>query len=249
MDGEFNDVLPFANVLIKGTSIGASSDFDGIYSLEVEPGTYTVSFSYLGYTSKEITGVEVKANETVEVNVTLEPASSQLDEVVVTTTVRKNTEASVLNLQKNSVTLMDGLSLEAIKTTGASNIASAVKRVPGVSVQEGKYVYVRGLGDRYTKSILNGMDIPGLDPDKNTVQMDIFPTNILENVIVLKSAAAEMPADFTGGVVNIVTKDFPTQKQMSFSASIGYNPGHALSRQLCKLRRRGNRFPRIRRRN
>lgn len=225
MDGEFNDVLPFANVLIKGTSIGASSDFDGIYSLEVEPGTYTVSFSYLGYTSKEITGVEVKANETVEVNVTLEPASSQLDEVVVTTTVRKNTEASVLNLQKNSVTLMDGLSLEAIKTTGASNIASAVKRVPGVSVQEGKYVYVRGLGDRYTKSILNGMDIPGLDPDKNTVQMDIFPTNILENVIVLKSAAAEMPADFTGGVVNIVTKDFPTQKQMSFSASIGYNPG------------------------
>ncbi|SHI35393.1 TonB-dependent receptor [Pseudozobellia thermophila] len=225
MDGEFNDVLPFANVLIKGTTIGASSDFDGAYSLEVEPGTYTVSFSYLGYTSKEVTGVEVKANETVEVNITLEPASSQLDEVVVTTTVRKNTEASVLNLQKNSVTLMDGLSLEAIKTTGASNIASAVKRVPGVSVQEGKYVYVRGLGDRYTKSILNGMDIPGLDPDKNTVQMDIFPTNILENVIVLKSAAAEMPADFTGGVVNIVTKDFPTQKQMSFSASIGYNPG------------------------
>lgn len=224
MDGEFNDVLPFANVLIKGTTVGASSDFDGIYSLEVEPGTYTVVFSYLGYTSKEITGVVVEADKTVEVNVTLEPASSQLDEVVVTTTVSKNTEASVLNLQKNSVTLMDGLSLEAIKTTGASNIASAIKSVPGVSVQDGKYVFVRGLGDRYTKSILNGMDIPGLDPDKNTVQMDIFPTNILENIIVLKSAAAELPADFTGGVVNIVTKDFPTQKQMSISASVGYSP-------------------------
>ncbi|MBQ4913036.1 TonB-dependent receptor [Maribacter sp. MMG018] len=224
MDGEFNDVLPFANVLIQGTTIGASSDFDGIYSLEVEPGTYTVVFSYLGYTSKEITGVVVEADKTVEVNVTLEPASSQLDEVVVTTTVSKNTEASVLNLQKNSVTLMDGLSLEAMKTAGASNIASAIKSVPGVSVQDGKYVFVRGLGDRYTKSILNGMDIPGLDPDKNTVQMDIFPTNILENIIVLKSAAAELPADFTGGVVNIVTKDFPTQKQMSISASVGYSP-------------------------
>lgn len=224
MDGEFNEVLPFANILIKGTTIGTTSDFEGAYSLDVEPGTYTLSFSFLGYTSQEITDVVVEAGKTVDVNVSLQPASAQLDEVVLTTTVRKNTEASVLNLQKNSVTLMDGLSLEAINTTGASNIASAIKRVPGVSVQEGKYVYVRGLGDRYTKSILNGMDIPGLDPDKNTVQMDIFPTNILENVIVLKSAAAELPADFTGGVVNIVTKDFPSQKQMSFSVSMGYNP-------------------------
>lgn len=223
-DGEFNDVLPFANILVKGTTVGTTSDFEGAYSLEVEPGTYTVVFSYIGYTPQEITDVVVEAGKITELNVLLQPASAQLDEVVVTTTVRKNTEASVLNLQRNSVTLMDGLSLEGIKTMGASNIASAVKRVPGVSVQDGKYVYVRGLGDRYTKSILNGMDIPGLDPDKNTVQMDIFPTNILENVIVLKSASAELPADFTGGVVNIITKDFPTQKQMSISASVGYNP-------------------------
>lgn len=224
MDGEFNDVLPFANIVLKGTTNGTTSDFDGLYSLEIEAGTHTVVFSFVGYETKEITGVEVTPGGTVELNVTLNPSSTSLDEVVVTTTTRKNTEASVLNLQKNSVTLLDGLSSEGIKKTGASDIASAVKRVPGVSVQEGKYVYVRGLGDRYTKSILNGMDIPGLDPDKNTVQMDIFPTNILENIIVQKSAAAELPADFTGGVVNIVTKDFPSSKQMSFSVSGGFNP-------------------------
>lgn len=224
MDGEFNDVLPFANVSVKNESKGTTTDFEGAYSIDINPGTYTLVFSFVGYTSQEITGVVVKGGETAEVNVTLHASSAVLDEVVVTTTVRKNTEASVLNIQKNSVTLMDGLSLEGMKKTGASNIASAIKRVPGVSVQDGKYVYVRGLGDRYTKSILNGMDVPGLDPDKNTVQMDIFPTNILENVIVLKSAAAELPADFTGGVVNIVTKDFPSQKQISFSASVGYNP-------------------------
>ncbi|WP_456867850.1 TonB-dependent receptor domain-containing protein [Galbibacter sp. BG1] len=224
MDGEFNDVLPFANIAIKGESKGTTTDFEGAYSLDVNAGTYTIVFSFIGYTSQEITDVVVEAGKTVEVNVTLQPSSAVLDEVVVTTTVRKNTEASVLNLQKNSVTLMDGLSLEGIKKTGASNIASAIKRVPGVSVQEGKYVYVRGLGDRYTKSILNGMDVPGLDPDKNTLQMDIFPTNILENIIVLKSASADLPADFTGGVVDIITKDFPTQKQMSFSASVGYTP-------------------------
>lgn len=175
MDGEFNDVLPFANVAIKGTTIGSTSDFEGAYRMEVEPGTYTLTFSFLGYTTQEITGVVVEGNQTVSVNVTLQPAASQLDEVVLTTTVRKNTEASVLNLQKNSVTLMDGLSLESIKATGASNIASAIKRVPGVSVQEGKYVYVRGLGDRYTKSILNGMDIPGLDPDQEHGTNGYFP--------------------------------------------------------------------------
>src|SRR5690606_31522143 len=118
----------------------------------------------------------------------------------------------------------DGLSSQSIKRSGSSDIAAAVKAVPGVSVQDGKYVYVRGLGDRYSKSILNGVDIPGLDPDKNTVQMDIFPTNILENVIVVKSASAELPADFTGGVVDIVTKDFPSQKQMGVSFSLGANP-------------------------
>lgn len=224
MDGEFNDVLPFANVSVSGATIGATTDFEGVYTLNLDAGTYTLMFSFIGYTTQEVTEVVVEEGKTTEVNITLQPSSAVLDEVVLTTTVRKNTEASVLNLQKNSVTLMDGLSLEGIKKTGASDIASAIKRVPGVSVQDGKYVYVRGLGDRYTKSILNGMDIPGLDPDKNTVQMDIFPTNILENVIVLKSASAELPADFTGGVVNIVTKDFPSQKQLSFSASVGYNP-------------------------
>ncbi|MGS2738439.1 TonB-dependent receptor domain-containing protein [Sinomicrobium sp. M5D2P17] len=224
MDGEFNDVLPFANVVIKGSTNGTTSDFDGLYSLDVEAGTHTLIFSFIGYETKEITGVEVTSGGTVELNVTLNQSSTALEEVVVTTTTRKNTEASVLNIQKNSVTLLDGLSSEGIKKTGASDIASAVKRVPGVSVQEGKYVYVRGLGDRYTKSTLNGMDIPGLDPDKNTVQMDVFPTNILENLIVQKSAAAELPADFTGGMVNIVTKDFPTSKQMSLSVSGGFNP-------------------------
>ncbi len=224
LDGEYNDVLPFANVLVKGTAQGATSDFDGNYILELEPGTYTLIFSFVGYDTQEITEVVVRSGKVTDLNVTIKPSTASLDEVVITTTARRNSEQAVLNLQKNSATLMDGLSIESINKTGASSIASAIKGVPGVSVQEGKYVFVRGLGDRYTKSILNGMDIPGLDPDKNTIQMDIFPTNILENILVMKSASAELPADFTGGVVDIITKDFPTQKQMRLSFSGGYNP-------------------------
>lgn len=224
LDGEYNDVLPFANVLVKGTEKGTTSDFDGNYTIELEEGSYTLIFSFVGYDSKEISEVIVRNGEVTELTVTISPSSASLDEVVITTTARRNSEQSVLNLQKNSATLMDGLSIESINKTGASSIASAIKSVPGVSVQDGKYVFVRGLGDRYTKSILNGMDIPGLDPDKNTIQMDIFPTNILENILVMKSASAELPADFTGGVVDIITKDFPTKKQMRISFSGGFNP-------------------------
>ena len=180
-------------------------------------GVYTIVFSFIGYETVEIKNVNVNNNEAAIVNVTMNTLAQGLDEVVVSVSASTNTERSVLEFQKKSISLVDGLSSQRIKSSGASNIASAVKSVPGVSVQGGKYVYVRGLGDRYTKSILNGVDIPGLDPDRNTIQMDIFPTSILDNVIVVKSAAAEMPADFTGGIVDIITKEFPNSKQFSIS--------------------------------
>ncbi|WP_425076153.1 TonB-dependent receptor domain-containing protein [Psychroserpens sp. S379A] len=222
IDGEFVEPMAFANVLVKNTTTGTTSDFDGKYELELDSGTYTLVFSFVGYTTQEINDVEVKAGEVTVIDVTLN--TNSLDTVVISTTVKRNSENAVLNLQKKSVVVLDGLSAQAIKSSGASNVASAVKSVPGVAVQGGKYVYVRGLGDRYTKSILNGIDIPGLDPDRNTIQMDLFPANILDNVIVLKSASAEYPADFTGGIVDIVTKDFPTKAEYTISLGAGYNP-------------------------
>ena len=222
MDGEFSEPMAFANVLVKGTTTGTTSDFDGKYELELEPGNYTIVFSFVGYTTQEISDVIITAGQVFTLDVTL--TTNTLDTVVITTTVKRNTENAVLDFQKKSATLLDGLSAQSIQKTGASDVATAVKSVPGVSVEGGKYVYVRGLGDRYTKSILNGIDIPGLDPDRNTIQMDIFPTNILDNIIVLKSASAEFPADFTGGIVDIVTKDFPTKREATISIGSGYNP-------------------------
>ncbi|MEO0900863.1 MAG: carboxypeptidase-like regulatory domain-containing protein, partial [Bacteroidota bacterium] len=241
-DGEFNDVLPFANVVVKGTTIGTTSDFDGKYALELDEGTYTISFSYLGYQTVEITEVKVTAGAEFVLDVTLNPASNQLDEVVVTTTVTKNTEASVLNLQKRSVALVDGLSLQSIKRSGANNIATAVRSVPGVSVQGGKFVFVRGLGDRYTKTILNGLEVPGLDPDRNTLQLDIFPTNLLDNLIVVKSFTADQSADFTGGIVNIVTKDFPTKQEFNLSIGASYNSNFHFNDQFQTFESGGQAF-------
>ena len=224
IDGDFNEPLPFANILVLETGEGVTSDFEGKYTFELHAGTYSVQFSFVGYETKIITEIEVTNDEYTIIDVVINSAAQGLEEVVVTVEAKRNTEASVLEIQKKSASLIDGISAQAFKKIGASTIASAVKSVPGVSVQGGKYVYVRGLGDRYSKSILNGIDIPGLDPDRNTIQMDLFPTNMLSNVLVIKSARADLPADFTGGVIDIITKDLPSKEEFSVSVSTAYNP-------------------------
>ena len=224
IDGDFNEPLPFANVLVKETGDGVTTNFDGKYTIELSSGNYTLIFSFVGYETKEITNIKVTGDNYTITDIVLNSVAQGLEEVVVTVDARRNTESSVLEIQRKSASLLDGISAQAFRKIGANDIASAVKNVPGVSVQGGKFVYVRGLGDRYSKSILNGVDIPGLDPDRNTIQMDLFPTNLLSNVLVIKSARADLPADFTGGVINIITKDFPTNEELSISIGTSFNP-------------------------
>lgn len=231
IDQQVNDVFPFVDVILVGTTQGAISDIDGNYALQTEPGTYELEFRFVGYTTKRISGVVIKSGQETIVDVTLEPSSDALEATVINATAKKNTETSITRIQKESTTVVDGLSLQTIRKTGASNVASAVKQIPGVSIEGGKYVYVRGLGDRYTKTTLNGLDIPGLDPDRNALQVDIFPTNILDNIIVNKTASAEFPADFTGGVVDIALKEFSNKPEYSISLGAGYNSQFNLNDQ------------------
>ncbi len=224
LDGDNNEALPFANVSIKGTKTGATTDIDGKFEIKVAPGTYTVIFSFIGYSTVQMSDVIVKSNKETFIQVTLKPESNQLEDIVITTTSKKNSEASLLNLQKKSISLVDGLSIQSIKKAGDSDVAGAIKRVPGISVQGGKYIYVRGLGDRYSKTTLNGMELPGLDPDRNTIPMDIFPTNLIENILVKKSASSEIGADFTGGTVDINLKDFSFSPEYTINFTAGYNP-------------------------
>ena len=217
--------FPFANVVIVGTTMGTSTDFDGAFELQVSPGTYDLEISFISFETITITGIEVVEGEvTLFDNIRLKEESELLQEVVVTAAQVRNTEAALLTIQKKSPNLINGISSQTFRKIGDSDAAGAVKRVTGVTVEGGKYVYVRGLGDRYTKTMLNNVDIPGLDPDRNSLQIDIFPTNLIDNMFVLKSSVADMPADFTGGVVNIETKDFPEERVFNIAASMGYNP-------------------------
>ena len=212
-------------VIIAGTTTGAITDFDGHFSFEAAPGTYDLQASFVSLKTIKITNVEVKSGETTSVGqISLYPDVEELEAVVVTAQVAKSTEAALIAVKRKSPNMMDGISSSSFRKIGDSNASGAIKRVTGVSVEGGKYVYVRGLGDRYTKTTLNGVDIPGLDPDRNSLQIDIFPTSLLNNMTILKTASADKPADFTGGLVNIETKDFPEEKVFNVSLGMTYNP-------------------------
>ena len=212
-------------VQIINTTNGAITDFDGNFSISTPAGLYDLQVSFVSFQQIKISGVKVLPNEVTVIDlIRLQEDIALLDEVVITAEIIKKTESALLTVKRKSANLIDGISSASFRKIGDSDAASAVKRVPGVSIQDGKYVYVRGLGDRYTKTTLNGMDIPGLDPDRNSLQIDIFPTNIIDNLIVLKTFTADLSADFTGGIVNIERKDFPDKKELGASFSLGFNP-------------------------
>ena len=219
------------NISVKNSaSLGTVTDLDGTFSFNIEPGTYTLEVSYTGFQTLTIEAVEVKADEvTLLENISILEGELELDEVVVTAKAIRTSEVALLTVKKKSPVMMDGISSAKFRLTGDATAVEAAKRVTGVSIEGGKYVYVRGLGDRYSKTTLNNVEVPGLDPDKNTIQMDIFPTNLIDNIVVSKNFTADMPADFTGGLLNIETKDFPEEKITAVSAGFSFNPSMNLN--------------------
>lgn len=224
-DGDFGGpMIGAAITLTDQPGVGTITDFDGNYSLSLDPGVYSINISFISYATKTFTGVEIKSGEVTVIDAVLSSAIEELGVVEITAQARRNSEAVMLMDMKNASNVTDGLGSQSMKKIGDSDLSSAMKRVTGVTVQGGKYVYVRGLGDRYTKTVLNGMEIPGLDPDANSVQIDIFPTNVLENVSVSKTFTPDLFGDFTGGLVNVVTKSFPDEKSSQVSLGLTYIP-------------------------
>ncbi len=212
-------------VIIEGTTTGAVTDFDGKFEIRTAPGTYNIQASFIAYSTVKITGIEVKEGAVSIIDqIVMSEDVEQLAEVVITAEAIRNTEEALQTVKRKSANVLDGISSASFRKIGDGDAGSAAKRVTGVSVEGGKYIYVRGLGDRYTKTTLNGMDIPGLDPDKNSIQIDIFPTNLIDNMVILKTFTPELPADFTGGIVNIETKDFPEEKILDVSFGMEFNP-------------------------
>lgn len=224
VDAKTGDALIGARVMVKGTSKGGMTKVDGGFRIQGVPvGEYAVTVNYVGYQPVEIQSVVVKSGEVTTLSLTMQDAAILKDEIVVTAEALQNTEASLLKERQKSISISDAISSEMISKTGSSNVADAMEKVTGVTIVDGKNILVRGLGDRYMNTQLNGATLPSADPDKNSVSTDIFSSRFIDNIVTVKSFTPDKPGNFTGGAVDIKTKSFPDQESFVISLSGSYN--------------------------
>ena len=216
--------LPFSNVVLVGTQIGAQSDLDGRFRLTlVPPGLHSVRALRIGFAPSQIDSVKVIDGETTSLTFALGPVAQQLQTVQVEAgPTRATSEDGLLALQKAAPRVSDGISAEAIKRAPGSDASDAILRVTGVSVLNKKFPVVRGLAERYSNTLLNGVDLPSPEPLKKIVPLDLFPSSLLESIVVNKTATPDRPGDFAGGSVEITTKEFPDERVGELSLSVGY---------------------------
>ena len=203
-----NETLPFANVLLKGTQINGTTDIDGKYSLSAPAGNYIVQYSFIGYESIEVP-VTIKSGITLTLSKALGASSYKLDDVVITTTANKQKETALLMDQKNAVEIKQSIGSQELARKGVSDVATAVTKTSGITKQEGSgNIFVRGLGDRYNSTTMNGLPIPSNDPEKKNLNLEIFSTDIVEYISIDKVYGGNIYGDFAGGNVDIISKDY-----------------------------------------
>ncbi|WP_438710888.1 TonB-dependent receptor domain-containing protein [Aquimarina muelleri] len=220
-----NQPLPFANVVVKGTAKGSSTDFDGLFEITGVPaGTYTLEFSFTGYQTVEIPNVVVQASKVVVVDATMGATAAALEEVVIKVVTSREREEALLIEQKQAVTQKTSIGAEELSKKGVGNVASAVAKVTGISKQEGSgNVFVRGLGDRYNITTLNGLPLPSNDPSKKNIQLEIFNTDIVESIGIDKTYDLRNYGDFAGANIDITSKKYKGNGFIEISLETGLN--------------------------
>ncbi len=224
-DEKSGDDLIGANIFVVETKLGASTDIDGRYQIKRIPeGAYDVRISFLGYETKVITGVEIKSGEQATLDVDLhEDQGIQQQEVVISATAIRSGEGAILAERKKAASIGDGISSEQMKKAPDATSGDAMKRVPGVAIVDNKFVYVRGTSERYSNTTLNGTNISGSEPEKKSFSFDMFPSNLLENIVIAKTFTPDVPGDFGGGNVQLSTVEFPEHFTVRASVGGGYN--------------------------
>lgn len=217
------EALPFASVAVKGTSISANTDETGTYTLSVPAGARTIVFTFLGYETKEVT-VTVAAGETKTVDQVLGSTSVQLADVVIEKTVNRERESALLTEQKNAAVITQSIGAQELSRKGVSDAQSAVTKVTGISKQEGNSgIFVRGLGDRYNSTMLNGLPLPSNEPENKNVALDLFSTDIIQSVGISKTYTTDLYGDMGGANVNIVSKEHSGPLKFSIDLGTGVN--------------------------
>lgn len=216
--------LSGAQVFVNDGVVGALSDLNGRFVLaRVPTGVVSVTAQMIGYASKTVTEVSVEPGQVVALDITLTESAVELDEIVITATRERGSQAFLLDERRTSDALVEGIGAAEIAARPASDAADVAQRMTGVTVSEGKYVFVRGLGERYSQTSLNGSSLPSPEPEREVVPLDLFPSGFLESLQTQKSYTPDLPADFSGGSVQIQTKDFPNAFTVTAGIGTSFN--------------------------
>lgn len=224
IDAQSGQGMSNAQVQVDSSRIGGMSGVDGRFTITGVPaGTHVLRVRLIGFAPKTVTGVVVPSGGSVEQNITIDAATVQLAATVVTAQSERGSVSEALNLQKTAIGIVSSVTVEQISRSPDGDAAQAAQRVSGVTVQRGGNVFVRGLGERYTTTQLNGTRVPSPEPEKRTVPLDLFPSSLLETISTSKTFTPDQQGDFSGAQVEIKTREFPAIRQYSASITGGYN--------------------------
>jgi hypothetical protein len=225
-----NASLAFANVSVKGTTYGATTNEKGEYSISLVAGEYTLVYSFIGYENLE-KAIVLKANETVEINAALGSGGYKIEDVVVKSVKKRNTETAILTEIKEAKQVVSAISAEQMSKGTDGNAAQAIQRVPGITIVDGKFVMIRGLSERYNNVLINGSLAPSTEVDKRTFSFDLVPTGLLDKMVIYKTGTADKPGDFSGGIISLNTVENTTEFTR-LDLSFGYRSGTSFNDYL-----------------
>ncbi|HKT59685.1 MAG TPA: TonB-dependent receptor [Gemmatimonadales bacterium] len=224
VDAEQGAPVAGAQVELVDAPIRAVSALDGRYTLpDVPAGTVSIRVRMIGFAPKMVTGVVVTEGKAAVQDVAMVAEAVQLAEISVSAASERGTVNRALEEQRHAVNIVNAVSAEQIARSPDSDAGQAIQRVSGVTVQDGKYIFVRGLGERYTTTTLNGSRIPSPEPERKVVPLDLFPSSLLEGITTSKTFTADQPGDFSGAEVDLKTREFPAHRVITFSVSGGLN--------------------------
>ena len=225
-DARSGDGISGVAIQVVGTTRGTTSGIDGRFAIAgIDAGTVTLHLRRLGYTPQTVSGLQLDADQSLEQAIALEPLTIQLQGVTVSAGTAKGSVDASLDRQRNAAGVVSAVTAEQIAKSADSDAAQAAQRVSGVTVQDGRYLAVRGLGERYTTASLNGARLPSPEPERKVVPLDLFPSGLLQSVTTTKTFTPEQPGDFAGASVDIRTRDYPAQRQVVYSTSLGMSAG------------------------
>lgn len=222
-DRKYSEPLTGAAILVEGTTTGTTADIDGNFEIKIAPGKYTLIVSYVSYTTRKITDVTVSKNEPVILNIEMEEASMELESVQVVARMKTDTDLSMIRSVRTSLQVVSGISSQQIGRTLDRDASEVVKRVPGVTIQDNRFIIVRGLNQRYNNVWLNNAATPSSETDVKAFSFDAIPSNMIDNLLIYKTGSAEHAAEATGGFIKITTKNIPDDDFMQIEYGVAYN--------------------------